>query len=200
MTLRTATALAASLAASSAFAGFLPTGTLIASGITGFGAYSIPGNTWTITFAFDGNVDASGMNAEFGNWTLNVSGTNGASWSTSSSEVSGGNWVRSGTDARILTIALSEGTPIPGIGTISPRPTFISVKYSTRKVGSSWESLGNSLKYSALTSTPDSRRGELRIVHGEVDEIAGTFAAVIPTPGAAVLMGVASLITARRRK
>lgn len=201
MKFTTTAVLAASLAASSTFAGFLPTGTLTASGIAGFGAYSIPGNTWTITFSFNGNVNASGMNADFGSWSLNVSGSNGASWTTSSDEVSGGTWIRSGSDGRILTIALAEGTPIPGIGTISPRPTYISVKYTTRKDldSGTWESLGNALLYSAKDTTPAARRGELRIVHGDTDEIAGTFTAVIPAPGAVALVGLAGLMISRRR-
>lgn len=190
--------LAASLAASSAFAGFLPTGTLTASGIAGTGAYQVAGNTWTITFSFDGDVDASSMNSDFGNWELKLVGTNGTSWSTSSSEVVNGEWVRNGSNERMLTIRLAEGTGI-GVGDVAPEPTYISISYAARKTGSSWESLGNALRYSGNATTPAASRGNLMVRSGVSNMISGTFAAVIPAPGAAALLGLAGLIVTRRR-
>lgn len=192
-----ATAVLAAAATSAAFAGFVPTTTLTASGIAGIGAYDLPANTWTVRFDFDGDLAASSMNADFGNWTLTVSGSNGANWSTSSAEVAGGTWIRSGVDARILTITLADGNPIPGTGSMAPQPTMIEIKYSARKSGSVWESLGSALEYSASPATSADRRGELRVMHGATDQIAGAF--VIPAPGAVALVGLAGLIVSRRR-
>jgi len=198
MKFTTTAVLAASLAASSTFAGFLPTGALTASGIAGFGAYSIPGNTWTITFSFDGDVNASSMNSDFGNWTLKLLGTNGKTWTTSNSEVVDGAWTRNGSNERMLTIKLADGAGI-GVGDVAPEPTYISISYAARKSGSSWESLGNALLYSGDTDTPATSRGSLMVRSGVSNMIAGTFAAVIPTPGAAALVGLAGLIVSRRR-
>jgi hypothetical protein len=191
-------ALVASLTVSSAFAGFLPTGTLTASGIAGTGAYQVSGNAWTITFSFDGDVDASSMNSDFGNWTLNVQGTNGSAWETSSAEVIDGAWIRSGSNERMLTITLAEGIGI-GSGDVAPEPTHISIRYSARRSGSSWESLGNALLYSGDSGTVSASRGTLTVRSGDDNVISGTFAAVIPTPGAAALIGLAGLIVSRRR-
>jgi hypothetical protein len=198
MKFTTTAVLAASLAASSTFAGFLPTGTLTASGIAGTGAYQLGGNTWTITFSFDGDVNASSMNSDFGNWTLKLLGTNGKTWTTSSSEVVDGAWARNGSNERLLTIKLADGAGI-GVGDVAPEPTYISISYAARKSGSSWESLGNALLYSGDTDTPATSRGSLMVRSGVSNMIAGTFAAVIPTPGAASLVGLAGLIVSRRR-
>jgi hypothetical protein len=198
MKFTTTAVLAASLAASSTFAGFLPTGTLTASGIAGTGAYQLSGNTWTITFSFDGDVNASSMNSDFGNWTLKLLGTNGKTWTTSSSEVVDGAWARNGSNERMLTIKLADGAGI-GVGDVAPEPTYISISYAARKSGSSWESLGNALLYSGDTDTPATSRGSLMVRSGVSNMIAGTFAAVIPTPGAASLVGLAGLIVSRRR-
>ncbi len=198
MKFTTTAVLAASLAASSTFAGFLPTGTLTASGIAGTGAYQLGGNTWTITFSFDGDVNASSMNSDFGNWTLKLLGTNGKTWTTSSSEVVDGAWARNGSNERLLTIKLADGAGI-GVGDVAPEPTYISISYAARKSGSSWESLGNALLYSGNASTPATSRGSLMVRSGVTNMIAGTFSAVIPTPGAAALVGLAGLIISRRR-
>jgi hypothetical protein len=198
MKFTTTAVLAASITASSAFAGFLPTGTLTASGIAGTGAYQLSGNTWTITFTFDGDVNASSMNADFGNWTLKLLGTNGKSWQTSSSEVVDGAWARNGSNERMLTIKLADGAGL-GVGDVAPEPTYISISYAARKSGSSWESLGNALLYSGDSDTPSASRGNLMVRSGLSNMIAGTFATVIPTPGAAALVGLAGLIVSRRR-
>ena len=198
MKFHTPAVLAASLAASSAFAGFLPTGTLTASGIAGTGAYQLSGNTWTITFSFDGDVNASSMNSDFGNWTLKLLGTNGKTWTTSSSEVVDGAWARNGSNERMLTIKLADGAGI-GVGDVAPEPTYISISYAARKSGSSWESLGNALLYSGDTDTPATSRGSLMVRSGVSNMIAGTFSTVIPAPGAVALVGLAGLIVSRRR-
>ena len=198
MKFTTTAVLAASLAASSTFAGFLPTGTLTASGIAGTGAYQLSGNTWTITFSFDGDVNASSMNSDFGNWTLKLLGTNGKTWTTSSSEVVDGAWARNGSNERMLTIKLADGAGI-GVGDVAPEPTYISISYAARKSGSSWESLGNALLYSGDASTPSTSRGSLMVRSGVSNMIAGTFSTVIPAPGAVALVGLAGLIVSRRR-
>lgn len=198
MKFTTTAVLAASLTASSAFAGFLPTGTLTASGIAGTGAYQLSGNTWTITFSFDGDVNASSMNSDFGNWTLKLLGTNGKTWQTSSSEVVDGAWSRNGSNERMLTIRLADGAGI-GVGDVAPEPTYISISYAARKSGSSWESLGNALLYSGNSGTPSTSRGNLMVRSGVSNMITGTFATVIPTPGAAALVGLVGLIVSRRR-
>jgi hypothetical protein len=198
MKFTTTAVLAASLAASSTFAGFLPTGTLTASGIAGTGAYQLSGNTWTITFSFDGDVNASSMNSDFGNWTLKLLGTNGKTWTTSNSEVVDGAWTRNGSNERMLTIKLADGAGI-GVGDVAPEPTYISISYAARKSGSSWESLGNALLYSGDTETPATSRGSLMVRSGVSNMIAGTFSTVIPAPGAVALVGLAGLIVSRRR-
>jgi len=198
MKFSTTAVLAASLVASSTFAGFLPTGTLTASGIAGTGAYQLSGNTWTITFSFDGDVNASSMNSDFGNWTLKLLGTNGKTWTTSNSEVVDGTWTRNGSNERMLTIKLADGAGI-GVGDVAPEPTYISISYAARKSGSSWESLGNALLYSGNATTPAASRGSLMVRSGVSNMIAGTFAAVIPAPGAVALVGLAGLTISRRR-
>ena len=198
MKLHTTAVLAATLTASSAFAGFLPTGTLTAADIAGTGAYQVAGNTWTITFSFDGDVNASSMNSDFGNWTLKVLGTNGKTWQTSSSEVVDGAWARNGSNERMLTIKLADGAGI-GVGDVAPEPTYISISYAARKSGSTWESLGNALLYSGNSATPSTSRGNLMVRSGVSNMIAGTFTAAIPAPGAAALLGLAGLVVSRRR-
>jgi len=198
MKFSTTAVLAASLVASSTFAGFLPTGTLTASGIAGTGAYQLSGNTWTITFSFDGDVNASSMNSDFGNWTLKLLGTNGKTWTTSSSEVVDGAWARNGSNERMLTIKLADGAGI-GVGDVAPEPTYISISYAARKSGSSWESLGNALLYSGDADTPATSRGSLMVRSGVSNMIAGTFSTVIPAPGAVALVGLAGLMISRRR-
>lgn len=198
MKFTTTAVLAASLTVSSAFAGFLPTGSLTASGIAGTGAYQLSGNTWTITFSFDGDVNASSMNSDFGNWTLKLLGTNGMTWQTSSSEVVDGAWARNGSNERMLTIKLADGAGI-GVGDVAPEPTYISISYAARKSGGSWQSLGNALLYSGDSGTPSTSRGNLMVRSGVSNMITGTFATVIPTPGAAALVSLAGLIVSRRR-
>lgn len=198
MKFHTTAVLAATITASSAFAGFVSTGTLTASGIAGTGAYQLAGNTWTITFMFDGDVNASSMNSDFGNWTLSVVGTNGKTWQTTSNQIAEGAWSRNGSNERMLTILLDEGTGL-GVGDVAPEPTYLSISYAARKSGSSWESLGSALLYSGNSGTPAASRGNLMVRSGASNMIVGTFATVIPTPGAAALVGLAGLIVSRRR-
>jgi hypothetical protein len=190
--------LVASITASGAVADFLPTGTLTASGIAGTGVYQLSGNSWTITFSFDGDVDASSMNSDFGNWTLTLLGTNGKTWLASSGDVVDGAWTRTGSAERMLTIKLAEGTGL-GDGDVSPEPTYISIGYAARKSGSSWESLGNALLYSGNPETPSNSRGSLVVRSGESNVISGTFSTAIPTPGAAAVVGLGALMSRRRK-
>ncbi len=195
MKLSSSAFLAASLAASSACAGVVTT-TLTASGIAGTGSYLLAApNTWTIDFTFTCDLDQSGMNADFGDWEVVLTG-NGKSWTTSSSEVSNGTWKRDN-DARILRIELAQDDAGIGTGTVDPKPTVVEVAYTVRRVGSGWESLGSALEYSAAVTTSANRRGNLRVAFDDVSEIKGAFA--IPAPGAAALVGLAGLIVSRRR-
>lgn len=195
MKLSSSAFLAASLAASSACAGVVTT-TLTASGIAGTGSYLVAPDTWTIDFTFTCDLDQSGMNADFGDWEVVLTGTNGRSWTTSSSEVNNGTWKRD-SDARILRIELAQDDAGIGTGTVTPLPTVVEVAYTVRRVGSSWESLGSALEYSAAVTTSANRRGSLRVAFDDVSEIKGAFA--IPAPGAAALVGLAGLVVSRRR-
>jgi hypothetical protein len=98
----------------------------------------------------------------------------------------------------MLTIKLADGAGL-GVGDVAPEPTYISISYAARKSGSSWESLGNALLYSGDASTPSTSRGNLMVRSGVSNMISGTFATVIPTPGAVALVGLAGLIISRRR-
>lgn len=188
--------LAASLAASSAWAGLVTTTTLTASGIAGTGGYLNAPNSWTIDFTFTCDLDQSGMNADFGSWEVLLTNTDGSTWTTSSTEVSNGTWKRDN-DARILRIELAQDDAGIGTGTVNPTPKVVEVIYTVRRSGAAWESLGSALEYSAAVTTPANRRGALRVAFDDISEIKGAFA--IPAPGAAALIGLAGLIVSRRR-
>ena len=190
-----ALAISSVFAASSAFAGFIPGATqvLTASGIGGTGSYLVSGNSWTITFTFDGDLTQSSLNGDFGNWTMTVTGTNGTTWSKSRSETDGGTF-KNIAGGRVFTVMLSDGSD--STGTLAPSPTVLSLKYTATKTGTVWNTLGAALENSADNGT----KGMLSIsndVAGSEGVIAGAF--TVPAPGAAALVGLAGLIMSRRR-
>jgi hypothetical protein len=190
-----ALAISSVFAASSAFAGFIPGATqvLTASGIGGTGSYLVSGNSWTITFTFDGDLAQSSLIGDFGNWTMTVTGTNGTTWSKSRSETDGGTF-KNITNGRIFTVMLGDGSD--SSGTLLPTPTVLSLKYTASQTSAAWNSLGQALENSA----GDGAKGMLTIANdaaGSAGVIAGAF--TVPAPGAAALVGLAALIVSRRR-
>jgi len=190
-----ALAISSVFAASSAFAGFIPGATqvLTASGIAGDGSYEVSGNSWTITFTFDGDLAQSSLNGDFGNWTMTVTGTNGTTWSKSRSETDGGTF-KNVSGGRMYTVMLGDGAD--STGSLTPTPTVLTLMYTASKTGAVWNTLGNALENSA----GNAMKGKLTIandVSGTEGVIAGAF--TVPAPGAAALVGLAGLIVSRRR-
>jgi hypothetical protein len=190
-----ALAISSVFAASSAFAGFIPGATqvLTASGIGGTGSYLVSGNSWTVTFTFDGDLTQSSLDGDFGNWTMTVTGTDGTTWSKSRSETDGGMF-KNMSGGRMYTVMLGDGSG--GNGTLNPKPTVLTLMYTASKTGTVWNSLGNALENSA----GDAMKGKLTIandVSGTEGVIAGAF--TVPAPSAAALVGLAGLIVSRRR-
>ena len=197
--LQNSSAVTAVLVASSAFA-TMTTTTLTASNITGTGVYVQAPTIWSIQFTFDGDLAQTSLNGDFGNWTLTVTDSNGSSWSKSSPETDGGSF-KNITNGRIYNVLLGIGSG--GTGDLDPEPSNLSLKYTTQKIAGVYMSLGAALNYSALSSTPDLQKGRLSVTHvdgeGKVDgEIWGTFA--VPAPGTAALIGLAGMISSRRRR
>ena len=197
--LQNSSAVTAVLVASSAFA-TMTTTTLTASNITGTGVYVQAPTIWSIQFTFDGDLAQTSLNGDFGNWTLTVNGSNGSSWSKSNSETDGGSF-KNIPNGRTYNVLLGDGSG--GTGTVDPAPSNLSLKYTTQKTAGVYMSLGAALNYSALSSTPDLQKGRLSVTHvdgeGKVDgEIWGTFA--VPAPGTAALIGLAGMISSRRRR
>jgi len=197
--LQNSSAVTAVLVASSAFA-TMTTTTLTASNIAGTGVYVQPSTIWSIQFTFDGDLAQTSLNGDFGNWTLTVTGSNGSSWSKSNSETDGGSF-KNILNGRTYNVLLGNGSG--GTGTVDPAPSNLSLKYTTQKTAGVYMSLGAALNYSALSSTPDLQKGRLSVTHvddaGKVNgEIWGTFA--VPAPGTAALIGLAGMISSRRRR
>ena len=190
-----ALAISSVFAASSAFAGFIPGATqvLTASGIGGTGSYLVSGNSWTVTFTFDGDLTQSSLDGDFGNWTMTVTGTDGTTWSKSRYETDGGMF-KNVSGGREYTVMLGDGSG--GNGTLNPTPTVLTLMYTASKTGTVWNSLGNALENSA----GNAMKGKLTIandVSGTEGVIAGAF--TVPAPGAGALVGLAGLIVSRRR-
>jgi hypothetical protein len=189
-----ALAISSVVAASSAFAGFIPGATqvLTASGIAGTGSYN-QGTSWTVTFAFDGELAQSSLDGDFGNWTMTVINGNGTTWSKSRSETDGGMF-KNVSGGRMYTVMLGDG--VGGNGTLNPTPTVLTLMYTASKTGTVWNTLGNALE----NSEGNAMKGKLTIandVSGTEGVIAGAF--TVPAPGAAALVGLAGLIVSRRR-
>ena len=199
MTFRSTAALAATLATAPAFASFMSTATLTMTS-AGNNLYAIPGNVWTVNFFTDADLSQSGTNADFGNWILTITGTNGRTWQTSSGETFGGAY-RNVTGARIFTVDLAnaEGNPLDGTGDLAPIPGKLTLKFTTRKVGSLFENMENALNYSGTTANAQ-QRGSIVVTSADGGSIiSGNFVTTIPAPGAAALVGLAGLIVSRRR-
>lgn len=200
MKFRSTAVLAATLATAPAFAGFVSTVTLTSSS-NGTGAYLVAGNTWTVNFYTDADLSQSGADADFGNWILTVTGTNGSTWTTSSAETVGGSY-RNVTGARIFTVDLADadGGTLPGSGDLAPIPGKLSLKFTTRKVGSTFENMQNALTYSGSAATSASQRGMLTVTSADgASVISGYFGTTVPAPGAAALVGLAGIFVSRRR-
>ena len=197
--LQNSSAVTAVLVASSAFA-TMTTTTLTASNITGTGVYVQAPTIWSIQFTFDGDLAQTSLNGDFGTWTLTVTGSNGSSWSKSNSETDGGSF-KNIPNGRTYNVLLGIGSG--GTGDLDPEPSNLSLKYTTQKIAGVYMSLGAALNYSALSSTPDLQKRKLSIKHLDPSqigdgEIPGPFA--VPTPGASALIGLAAMISSRRRR
>ena len=198
--LQNSSAVTAVLVASSAFA-TMTTTTLTASNITGTGVYVQAPTIWSIQFTFDGDLAQTSLNGDFGTWILTVTGSNGSSWSKSNNETDGGSF-KNIPNGRTYNVLLGDGSG--GTGDVDPAPSNLSLKYTTQKIAGVYMSLGAALNYSALSSTPDLRKGRLSVTHvnattGIQDgEIWGTFA--VPAPGTAALIGLSAMISSRRRR
>lgn len=194
-----ALAISSVFAASSAFAAFMPTATLTATS-NGTGAYQIAGNTWTINLYTDADLSQSGTAADFGNWILSITGTNGTAWQTSSSETVGGSY-RNVTGARIYTVDMGDGggSALPGTGDLSPIPGKISLRFTTPRIGGTFANLQDALNYSASTAI-DPQRGMLTVTSADgLSTISGFFAVTVPAPSALAIVGLGGLIRRRRR-
>ena len=199
MKFRSTAVLAATLATAPAFASFVSTATLSMSIIAGQGSYFVAGNTWRVDFYTDADLSQSGVNADFGNWILVVTGSNGSTWKTSSSETVGGSYTNAPC-ARIFTVTLAEGSPIGGEGDLTPVPAMLSLRYTTPKVGGVWQNMQTSLEYSGNATTSVAQRGMLTVAASDGSSyIAGYFNTTIPAPGAAALVGLAGIFVSRRR-
>ena len=201
--LQHSSAVTAVLVASSAFA-TMTTTTLTASNITGTGVYVQAPTIWSIQFTFDGDLAQTSLNGDFGNWTLTVTGSNGSSWSKSNSETDGGSF-KNITNGRIYNVLLGDGLGGTQGGTpdVDPEPSILSLRYSTQKIAGFYMSLGEALAYSTSSLLPSNQQGRLSVTHvdgeGNIDgEIWGTF--TVPAPGSVALIGLAGLVSSRRRR
>ena len=187
------------LVASSAFASMT---TLTASNITGTGMYTQSPTTWKIQFTFDGDLAQTSLDGDFGNWTLTVTGSNGSSWSKSKSETNGGLFAPI-TNGRLYFVDIGDGTDGTNAG-LTPPPTNLNLRYTTKSNSGVFMTLGEALDYSALSSTQGIEKGILGVTHvnaitGIQDgEIWGTF--TVPAPGAVALIGLAGMVAGRRRR
>ena len=198
--LQNSSAVTAVLVASSAFA-TMTTTTLTASNITGTGVYVQAPTIWSIQFTFDGDLAQTSLDGDFGNWTLTVTGSNGSSWSKSKSETDGGLFAPI-TNGRIYFVDIGDGTDGTNAG-LTPPPTNLNLRYTTKSNSGVFMTLGEALDYSALSSTQGIERGILSVTHfdgeGKFDgEISGTF--TVPTPGVVALIGFAGMVAGRRRR
>ena len=196
--LQNISAVTAVLVASSAFASMT---TLTASNITGTSMYTQSPTTWKIQFTFDGDLAQTSLDGDFGNWTLTVTGSNGSSWSKSKSETNGGLFAPI-TNGRLYFVDIGDGTDGTNAG-LTPPPTNLNLRYTTKSNSGVFMTLGEALDYSALSSTPGIEKGRLSVTHinaitGIQDgEIWGTF--TVPAPGAVALIGLAGMVAGRRR-
>ena len=198
--LQNSSAVTAVLVASSAFA-TMTTTTLTASNITGTGVYVQAPTIWSIQFTFDGDLAQTSLNGDFGNWTLTVTGSNGSSWSKSKSETNGGLFAPIN-NGRLYFVDIGDGTDGTNAG-LTPPPTNLNLRYTTKSNSGVFMTLGEALDYSALSSTQGIERGILSVTHfdgeGKFDgEISGTF--TVPTPGVVALIGFAGMVAGRRRR
>ena len=197
--LQNISAVTAVLVASSAFASMT---TLTASNITGTGMYTQSPTTWKIQFTFDGDLAQTSLDGDFGNWTLTVTGSNGSSWSKSKSETNGGLFAPI-TNGRRYFVDIGDGTDGTNAG-LTPPPTNLNLRYTTKSNSGVFMTLGEALDYSALSSTQGIEKGILGVTHvnaitGIQDgEIWGTF--TVPAPGAVALIGLAGMVAGRRRR
>ena len=200
--LQNSSAVTAVLVASSAFA-TMTTTTLTASNITGTGVYTQSPTTWKIQFTFDGALTQTSLNGDFGNWTLTVNGSNGSSWSKSNNETDGGSF-NNFTNGRIYNVILGDGFGgSQGTMAVDPEPSILSLRYSTQKIAGVYMSLGEALAHSTLSSLPPNQQGRISVTHvdgeGNINgEIWGTF--TVPAPGSVALLGLAGLVSSRRRR
>ena len=198
--LQNISAVTAVLVASSAFASMT---TLTASNITGTGLYVQDPTIWSIQFTFDGDLSQTSLNGGFGNWTLTVNGSNGSSWSKSNSETDGGSF-KNISNGRIYNVILGDGIGgSQGTTAVDPEPSILSLRYSTQKIAGVYMPLGEALAYSTSNLLPSNQQGRLSVTHvdgeGNVDgEISGTF--TVPAPGSVALIGLAGLVSSRRRR
>ena len=199
--LQNSSAVLAVLVASSAFASMT---TLTASNISGTGVYAQAPTIWSIQFTFDGALTQTSLNGDFGNWTLTVTGSNGSSWSKSNSETDGGSF-KNISNGRIYNVILGDGIGGSQGGTpdVDPEPSILSLRYSTQKIVGVYMPLGEALAYSTSSLLPLNQQGRLSVTHvdgeGKIDgEIWGTF--TVPAPGSVALIGLAGLVSSRRRR
>ncbi|MFM7808856.1 MAG: hypothetical protein ACKPEA_13175 [Planctomycetota bacterium] len=185
--------------ASASFAGVT---SMQGTGIVADGAYAASGllpNAWSITFDFDGDLNASSTIGEFGAWSFSLS--NGAQrWSASGDGSVGGRWTTN-QGARIFTIDLADAGSTGAGSTLAPAPTSVSIVYSAVRVGGVWSTLGQALQRSQ-TATFDALRGGFIVRTGTIggpDLGTITSGYAVPAPGAAALVAAAGLLARRRR-
>ena len=88
-------------------------------------------------------------------------------------------------------------------GGSAPISSSLSLTYTIRNIPGASMTLGEASNDSALRSTPDLQKRKLSIKHLDPSqigdgEIPGPFA--VPAPGASALIGLAAMISSRRRR
>lgn len=175
---------------------------LAGAGFTADGAFQGVGlspTEWSISFEFDGDLSASSTMAEFGAWSFRLA--NGSQqWVASGESSVAGSWTNIA-GARVFTIDLADASTGGSGTTLLPTPTSVSIVYSAVRTAGVWSSLGDALRRSQGVGFDASRGGFIVRTSGSgpFGESTVTSGYLVPSPGAAALVGLAGMLGQRRR-
>jgi len=159
-------------------------------------------NDMTLKFTADFDMLSSVLAPVVGDWTMTIS-TNGATVYTASGKgYSALTYSRAGTTRNyIMAFNVASNEPAPGwqgLTSSAEKPTLFEIGYTAAKESTVYGTLGQSL-YSQTSTTS----GFLMVITNSVAGQFGTVSSIgyaIPTPGAAMLFGLAGFVAARRRR
>lgn len=150
-----------------------------------------------LMFSAEIDMSSSVLAPIVGNWTMTIASGGTAVYTASGTGFNALTYTRSGSTRKYIMVFNNTSAPEwQSLASSTLKPTLFEIGYTAAKTGTGYGSIGDSLSGSSAT-------GFLMVITNSVPGQFGAMSSIgyaIPTPGAALLFGLAGFVASRRRR